>query len=138
MTANEYLSQVYNLKRKIKYNMVRLEELREMTGSISSPAWDRVSSGNRCTEAPFVKILERLWEKEAEINREIEELERKEKEIQAVIEKLVDDDERYVLLYRYMQGMKLEEICLELNMSRSSVKRYYHSGLRNIVVPNVG
>ena len=136
MTANEYLSQVYNLKRKIKYNMVRLEELREMTGSISSPAWDRVSSGNRCTEAPFVKILERLWEKEAEINREIEELERKEKEIQAVIEKLVDDDERYVLLYRYMQGMKWEEVALEMHRCESSVRKIHAKALRKIRVPS--
>lgn len=135
MTANEYLSQVYNLKRKIKYNMVRLDELREMTGSISSPSWDRVSSGNRCTEASFVKVLERIWEKEAEINREIEELEKKEREIQSVIEKLTDADERYVLLYRYMQGMTWEAISLEMNLSEKTVRRKHFSGVRNIVVP---
>jgi len=136
MTANEYLSQVYNLKRKIRYNMVRLEELRAMTGFISSPAWDRVSSGNRCTEAPFVKILERLWEKEAEINREIEELERKEKEIQSVIEKLTNEDERYILLYRYMQGMTWEEISMEMNYGKTTVRRKFFAGLQKIVVPS--
>ena len=118
MTANEYLSQVYNLKRKIKYNLARLEELRELSCSISAPALDKVPSGNRCTEAPFVKALERIWEKEEEINREMDELERKQKEIQAVIEKLTDVDERYVLLYRYMQGMKWEDISLELRKRR--------------------
>lgn len=135
MTANEYLSQVYNLKRKIKYNLARLEELRELSCSISAPALDKVPSGNRCTEAPFVKALERIWEKEEEINREMDELERKQKEIQAVIEKLTDVDERYVLLYRYMQGMKWEEISLELNLSEKTVRRKHFSGLRNIVVP---
>jgi len=133
--ANEYLSQVYNLKRKIKYNLARLEELRELSCSISAPALDKVPSGNRCTEAPFVKALERIWEKEEEINREMDELERKQKEIQAVIERLTDVDERYVLLYRYMQGMKWEEISLELNLSEKTVRRKHFSGLRNIVVP---
>ena len=104
MTANEYLSQVYNLKRKIKYNLARLEELRELSCSISAPALDKVPSGNRCTEAPFVKALERIWEKEEEINRE-------------------------------MQGMKWEEISMELNLSEKTVRRKHFSGLRNIVVP---
>jgi len=135
VTANEYLSQVYNLKRKIKYNLARLEELRELSCSISAPALDKVPSGNRCTEAPFVKALERIWEKEEEINREMDELERKQKEIQAVIERLTDVDERYVLLYRYMQGMKWEEISMELNLSEETVRRKHFSGLRNIVVP---
>jgi DNA-directed RNA polymerase specialized sigma24 family protein len=134
--ANEYLSQVYNLKRKIKYNLVRLEELREMSCSISAPAWDKVPSGNRCTEAPFVKVLERIWEKEEEINREMAELERLEKEIQAVIEALTDVDERYVLLYRYMQGMKWEQVALEMNRCESSVRKIHAKALRKIRVPS--
>ena len=135
MTANEYLSQVYNLKRKIKYDLSRLEELRELSCSISAPAYDRVPSGTRNTEAPFVKALERIWDKEDEINRELDELERKQKEIQSVIERLTDVDERYVLLYRYMQGMKWDEISLEMHASMSTIKRWFSSGIKKIIVP---
>ena len=135
MTANEYLSQVYNLKRKIKYDLSRLEELRELSCSISAPAYDRVPSGTRNTEAPFVKALERIWDKEDEINRELDELERKQKEIQSVIERLTDVDERYVLLYRYMQGMKWEEVALEMHRCESSVRKIHAKALKKIIVP---
>jgi len=70
-----------------------------------------------------------------EINRELDELERKQKEIQAVIERLTDVDERYVLLYRYMQGMKWDEISLEMHASMSTVKRWFSSGIKKIIVP---
>ena len=135
MTANEYLSQVYNLKRKIKYDLSRLEELRELSCSISAPAYDRVPSGTRNTEAPFVKALERIWDKEDEINLELDELERKQKEIQSVIERLTDVDERYVLLYRYMQGMKWEEVALEMHRCESSVRKIHVKALKKIIVP---
>lgn len=135
MTANEYLSQVYNLKRKTKYNLVRLEELRELAFSISGTAFDRIPSGTRNVEAPFAKTIERIIDQEAEIQREIEELERKQKEIQMTIELLPDVDCRFVLLYRYMQGMTWENIALEMHAGISTVKRWHRKGLDKIKVP---
>ena len=135
MTAHDYLNQVYFLNRKIKYDLVCLETLRELSCSISSPNWGERVSGTRSTDAPFVRALEKIWDKEAEINAELTRLNALKEEIQAVIEQVPDVDERFVLLYRYVQNMTWEDIALELNLSVSSVRRFCSRGLKKIVVP---
>ena len=92
-------------------------------------------SGTKSTDAPFVRALEKIWDKEAEINAELTRLNALKEEIQAVIEQVPDVDERFVLLYRYVQNMTWEDIALELNLSVSSVRRFCSRGLKKIVVP---
>ena len=62
-------------------------------------------------------------------------LEELKEEIRNTIESQTNADERCVLLYRYIQHMKLEEIGYELNISISTVKRWYKSALSKIKVP---
>lgn len=135
MTANEYLSQVYCLDRKIKYDLKELEALREMSCGISSPNLGERVSGSKSTEAPFVRALERVWEQEARINAEIKQLEETKEQIRRTIEAVGNYDERCLLLYRYIQHMKWEDICLELHISISTAKRWHQSALRKIRVP---
>ncbi len=132
MTAVEYLNQVGYIDRKIKFDLMELEELRARAVSVSSPAFGERVQSTRSTEPPFVRVLERIWEKEARLNKELMELEEKREEVKAVIEALPNQDERMVLLYRYVLFHKMEEIALEMHMSLSSVKRWHQSGIRNL------
>ena len=135
MTAHEYLSQVYYLDRQIKYDLRELESLRELSIGISSPnLGERVKSSSN-GEPPFVKALERIWKQEERINSELKRLEELKEGIRNTIESQTNADERCVLLYRYIQHMKLEEIGYELNISISTVKRWYKSALSKIKVP---
>lgn len=104
--------------------------------SIGSPSWGEKVEGSRNFEAPFVRALEKIWEKEAKINEELARLNSLKDEIQAVIEQVPDVDERFVLLYRYIQNLTWDEIALELHLSVSSVRRFYKNGLTHIVVPS--
>ena len=135
MTAHEYLNQVYYLNRKIKYDLASLEVLRELSCSIGYPSWGEKVEGSRNYDAPFVRALEKIWEKEAKINEELARLNALKDEIQAVIEQVPAVDERFVLLYRYIQNLTWDEIALELHLSVSSVRRFYKSGLTHVVVP---
>ncbi|MDD4291042.1 MAG: sigma-70 region 4 domain-containing protein [Clostridia bacterium] len=134
MTAYEYLSQCYYLDRQIKYDLMELEELRELSASISSSNFGEKVSGTKSTDAPFVRALERLWEKEEKINDEIIRLTKLKEEIQETINRLKDRDERFILLYRYMQRMKYQDIALELNLSERTVRRLHNRALGKIVV----
>ena len=91
--------------------------------------------GSKSTDPPFVRALEKIFDKEAEINAEIAKLNSLKEEIQGVIEQLPNVDERFVLLYRYIHNMTWEDISLELHLSVSSVRRLCSRGLKNIVVP---
>lgn len=135
MNAHEYLSQVYDLDRQIKYDLRELENLRALSCGISSPKLGERVSGSQNTEAPFIRALERIWEQEERINEEIVRLEALKAQIRQTIEAVKNRDERWVLLYRYIQHMTWEEIALELHCSTSSAKRWHKTGLKKIVVP---
>lgn len=135
MTAYEYLNQVYYIDRKIKFNLMELEELRARATSISSPSFGEKVKSTAKTEAPFVRVLERIWKQESKVNAELNELEAKCEEVKSAIERLENKDERFILLYRYINRMTWEEIGLEMSMSERTVRRYHRSALGKIVVP---
>ena len=135
MTAHEYLSQVYYLDRQIKYDLRELDSLRELSIGITSLNLGERVKSSTSREPPFVKALERIWKQEERINSELKRLEELKEEIRNTIESQTNADERCVLLYRYIQHMKLEEIGYELNISISTVKRWYKSALSKIKVP---
>lgn len=136
MTAHEYLSQYKTCERQLRFNFMQLENLKALTYSISSPSWGEHVSGTRSTAPPFVKALERYWEQEEKISEEITRLNSLKAEIQSAIEQVSNADERFVLLYRYIQNLTWEDIALELHLSVSSVRRFCKSGLTHIVVPS--
>ncbi|MGH2233134.1 hypothetical protein ACQ1ZI_16240, partial [Enterococcus faecalis] len=62
MTPKEYLKQAYRLDKRIDKEMLRLKELRELATSAQTVSYgERISSPNRNTEAPFVKVLENSY-----------------------------------------------------------------------------
>ena len=134
MTAYEYLNQVYYIDRKIKFDLMELEELRARATSISSPSFGEKVKSTAKTEAPFVRELERIWKQEAKVNAELNELEAKRAEGKSAIERLENKDERFILLYRYINRMTWEEIGLEMSMSERTVRRYHRSALSKIIV----
>ena len=107
-----------------------------MTYTISSPSWGERVSGTRSTDPPFVKALERYWEQEEKLLAENVALEKKKEEIVATINALKNEDERYILLHRYINHMTWEDIGLELLMSERNVRRFSKTALDHIVVPS--
>ena len=137
MTAYEYLSQLTYIDRRIQYDLMELEELRLRSMSVSSPNLGETVAHTQSNDAPFVKVLEIIWQKEERVKREIAELEQKREEIRGAIERLENEDERLVLLYRYLQGMKWEAIAYELHVSLSTIKRWHKAALSKITVGDV-
>lgn len=136
MTAHEYLRQYKTCERQIRFNFMQIENLKALTYSISSPSWGERVSGTRSTDPPFVKALERYWEQEEELKRQNVALEQKKAEIIATINALENEDERYILLHRYINHMTWEDIGLELLMSERNVRRFSKTALDHIVVPS--
>ena len=136
MTAHEYLSQYKTCVRQIRFNLMQIENLKAMTYSISSPSWGERVSGTRSTDPPFVKALERYWEQEEKLLAENVALEKKKEEIVATINALENEDEKFILLHRYVNHMTWEDIGLELLMSERHVRRFSKTALEHIIVPS--
>lgn len=135
MTAKEYLKQAYRLDHRIDSDIAEMERLREMAYSVGSPGFEEHHNPNRPTEAPFVRVLEKVWRMEEKINAEIDRLVDLKAQIRGVIEAVSDPNERMVLRYRYIHNMTWERIGDELHAGETSIRRWHASALSHVVLP---
>ena len=70
MTPKAYLNQAYRLEQRIRLHQEELENLRMLASSVGSPGFEEHYNPNRPNDAPFVKTLDRIWEKEKKVNEE--------------------------------------------------------------------
>ena len=106
MTAKEYLRQAYRLDHRINSDIAEMERLREMAASVGSPGFEEHYNPNRSTDAPFIHCLEKVWELQEKINKEIDRLIDLKDQMRDVIDKVDNADAQMVLRYRYILGMK--------------------------------
>ena len=105
MTAKEYLKQAYLLDKQIQVEVKKLEQLREMRGTIQGCSYgEKIGTNpNRNLEAPFIKTIEKIWEYEKKIDGKINRLVDLRSEINTAIEKMENSEERLLLKYRYLK-----------------------------------
>lgn len=137
MIAKDYLKRAYLLDKQINVEIQELESLKEMRGQVQGVFYgERIGTNpNRNLEAPFVKTIEKIWEREQSLNEKIDRLVDLKTEINAAIDKLEDVEERLLLKYRYFKNESWEDIAMDLNVSYRTVHRIHASALRNFVVP---
>lgn len=135
MTAKEYLRQAYRLDQRINSDIRELERLRIMSTSVSSPLLGERVQTTRATDAPFVRVLDKIMEMEAKINAEIDLFVDLKDEIRTVINRVPDTDKRMVLRYRYIHGFTWERIGVELNADARTIRRWHGNALQHVVVP---
>ena len=135
MTPKEYLRQAYRLDHRINSDIAEMERLQEMVGTVSSPSLEEHYNPNRPTEAPFIRRLEKVWELQDKINREIERFIDLKAQMRDVIATVSDADEQMVLRYRYIHNMTWEQIGDELHADRTTVFRWNNAALKHITLP---
>ena len=135
MDAHEYLSQAYRLEQRIQIKMEELTKLRTLAADVGSPGFEEHNNPNHPTDAPFTKTLERIWEKEKEVNEELNQLIRLRSEIQETINQVENVDERLILTYRYLKNCSWSQISEELCVSDRTIRRWYNNALSHVEVP---
>lgn len=137
MIAKDYLKRAYLLDKQINVEIQELESLKSMRGQVQGVFYgERIGTNpNRNLEAPFVKTIEKIWEREQSLNEKIDRLVDLKTEINAAIDKLEDVEERLLLKYRYFKNESWEDIAMDLKVSYRTVHRIHASALRNFVVP---
>ena len=135
MTIKEYLRQAYRLDQRINSDIEEVGRLREMSTSISSPAWGDKVQGTKTTDAPFVHSIEKIMSLEQRINHEIDTLVDLKEQIRTVIAEVEDTDEQMVLRYRYIHNLTWEQIGDELNADASTVRRWHGKALTHAKLP---
>ena len=137
MKTVEYLSQGRRLNEMILFQTERLKELRASADSVGAA---RVSDAkvqqSPSGEAPYVRALQRIWEMQETVERELQLMIRLEQQIALVIGGLVSGDYRMVLQYRYINRKTWEQIAELMHIDRSTVKRWHTKAVGILTLPD--
>lgn len=135
MCAKQYLRQAFRLNELIQSNEKELEELKELSTSLSGTDYskDKVQSSSS-NDANYVRIIEKILDLEKVIERDIEGLLSLRLEIRNTISQVKDNEERLLLQYRYLNFLTWDEICDEMHVSSRTVHRIHASALKNVKI----
>ena len=113
-----------------------LEQLRRSECAVKSPSTSVPSGGNTfgpsAVEKAAIKILELemlLSKKRAALYAEIV-------TIESAIESMKNPTETVLLRYRYIEGLKWEEVCVLMGYSWQQIHRIHARALSNITQPS--
>lgn len=136
MNAKQYLNQSYKLNELIESNQQELADLNLLKASISGIDYskDKVQV-SPSGDASFVKVVEKIVELEEAIEADTERMLELKLEIRNVINLVVDNEEKLLLKYRYLNFLSWEEICDRMNVSIRTAHRIHSEALESVVVP---
>jgi len=132
MKAKEYLRRLRRLDSVINQKLRELSELKAM--SISAGGLDyskeRVQT-SPSGDAPFLKIINKMIDLEAEINNEIDAFIAEKRKIINQIQSLKNADYVGLLYKRYIEYKSLDQICDEMSFSYDYIKHLHGYALRD-------
>ena len=135
MMAKEFLRQAYRLNELINSDLEELQNLRELSRSVSSPVFEEKISGTKSTDPPFVRYVGKIIDLKKQIQQEVDRLVKLKSDIREAINQMQNVDEKLLLRYRYINFLNWEEICVNLNVSIRTVHRLHSSALQHLKVP---
>lgn len=135
MTAKEFLKQTYRLNELITSDLEELQNLRDLSRSVSSPVIGEKVSRTKSSDPPFEKYVIKIVDLEKQIQQEVERFVKLKTDIREAINQMEDMDEKLLLRYRYINFLHWEEICVNLNVSMRTVHRLHSLALQHLKIP---
>ena len=136
MQAKQYLKQAYRLNELIQCNKQELDDLRVLSTSLPGIDYskDKVQS-SPSGDSGYTKIVAKIIDLEDAINADIEKMLSLKLEIRTVINAVKDNEERLLLMCRYLNFMSWDDVCEEMNVSMRTAHRIHSAALANVKVP---
>ena len=138
MDQKEFLSQAFNLDRKIYLMQLEAEEYRRLSRSIPGGDYSqpKVDKSPTSSEAPFVQWIYKALDKEKEIEELTKNVVTIKNDIMNSIGKLDNDDQKLILTMRYINSSSFPSIANKLYVSLTTLKRWHKEAVEKIVVPD--
>lgn len=133
MTTKEYLSQLYELRKIIESNINELNELIELSITISSLKYkkDKIQE-NKDNTAKFEEVIAEICDLENLTYCYLICSIKLQKEIVDLINKIPDQKEKYLLILKHIKFKSWSDICEELDVSDRTGRRIYNKAIKNI------
>lgn len=129
MTAKEYLLSGRQLDVRIRLDLKQIDNLHELSTSVSGSGFERSYNPNHPIEAPFEKCISEISEMEEKIRAEVRQLIEVRNRMISTIRMLSDADCQSVLELRYIHYMSWEDIAGEMHYSLRWICRLHGRAL---------
>jgi len=124
MTAKEYLSRYHKMVTQIKSMKLEVVEFKRLANSLPSMNFDSIRvDETKKHEAPFIKWIDKIIDKELHIRKLEERLPIVKSEIIQTIDSLENPDLKRLLIFRYIDSLSWNEISNQMFVSTSTLKR---------------
>ena len=131
MMAKEYLSQAWNIDRRINDKVAHVSQLRDMAMNVSAVISDMPRSPSPNNQR-MENIIARLTDTEEEINADIDRLVSLKLEIMNTIWQVTDENAQMVLERRYHRFKSWEDIAAEMSVSIRWVHKIHAKALDDV------
>ncbi len=130
MDAYKYLAQISKLRKKLEALKTRKRTFEELANSIPGGSYDEpIVQKTRENKAPFIKWIDKIMEVDKKISEISTQLNELVAEALSKINKIENEQYQNILVMRFISEMVWEEIAEELDVSYSTVKRWYYFAL---------
>ena len=132
MGVKDFLERARHLDDAINAHLAELTHLRSLSLQISSSRLEEHVSRSAPQEAPFAKWVERIVDKEKEINDEIDRLVAVKLEISDYIDGIENPLWQSILRHRYVLCKSWPDIAVAMDSSLRTVQRLHKKILKNL------
>jgi len=132
MCVKDFLERARHLDDAINSQVAELAHLRDLSMKISSSRLEERISHSVAQEAPFAKWVERIVDKEKEINDEIDKLVAVKLEISDYIDGIENPLWQSLLRNRYVLCKSWPDIAVAMDSSLRTVQRLHKKILKNL------
>lgn len=130
MRAKSYLQQIRRLDRKINNKQVQLESLRELVTNIT-PILKNINVQSNGSQDRLGDTMTKIIDLQNEINNEIDLYVNRKLEAIKLINAMEDDVSINILIQRYINYKRWDEIADNLNYTRQGVLKKHGQALLN-------
>ena len=132
MGVRDFLERARHLDDAINSQLAEMEHLRELSLKIGNSRLEEHVSHSKPTEAPYAKWVERIVDKEKEINNEIDKLVAVKLEISNYIDGIDNPLLQSLLRHRYVLCKSWPDIAVAMDSSLRTVQRLHKKILKNL------
>lgn len=125
MGVKEFLEQALLIDSRINTQLATLNHYRRLSQNIGSSRLEEHVSCSKSAEAPYAKWVEKITDKENEINTEIDRLVSLKLEINEFIDRLDNPEWQCILRSRYILGLPWSKIAEDMDCGLSTIQRVH-------------
>lgn len=129
MTALELFRQAERLDKTIDDKISYLSWFQKTSDGLRASGFEMNYNASPSTQAPFVSLIEKIDELNAEINADIDTLVNLKTRIRQVIDGVENPEEQKILQLRHTEGLTTSEISLKMHYTKRWIQILYRRAL---------